>query len=224
MNGRIRALLASAVALGLLAMPAAAQATTQQAPAGTALKAGAPFKMQVKGLKAKTVGEEGEKGPSIYCNHAEFTGEVISNGVKEPTDKINGSKLTGCLISTAGGAELTADVTSNAAENPWTLKFQEPAGTLTAHLLPATGNTIRFKVQAQFGGLDVGTCVYKSDPPNNPFTPFSFLGKESSNTMAAWPNGFELQSGAPGFCGVSGAIEANFEMFSGADELFVDAK
>jgi hypothetical protein len=220
MSSKVLAALALfAAALGLLAAPVTAGATTQQAPIGTALKAGAPFKLQVKGLKGKTVDEEGEKGPSIYCAHAEFTGEVTSNGVKEPTSKINGSKLTGCLFG--GGEEFTADITTNAAENPWTLQFQEPAGTLIAHLLPAAGNTIRFKVQAQAGGFDIGTCVYASNPAN-PFTPFSFLGKENSNVLEAWPTGFELQAGFGGFCGVAGFIEGKFEMSSAGNALFVD--
>jgi hypothetical protein len=214
--------LAALAALGLLALPTVAQATTQQAPKGTALKAGAPFKMQTKTLRAWTE-EEGEPGPSLICFHGELTGEVVTNGVEKPTNKINGSKFSNCIVSEPGGEEFNADVSTNAKENPWTLEFQQPKGTYFAHLLPATGNKLRIKVQVQIGGFDVATCVYASDSAN-PLTPFNFIGGENTNTLETIFSFFELQAGFPGFCGETMTTEATYEMTSGANAVFVDEK
>jgi hypothetical protein len=223
MNGKIRTLLASAVALGLLALPAVAQATTQQAPIGTALKAGAPFRMQTKALYGQTEDEEGNPGPSLVCHHGELTGEVITNGVEKPTNKINGSKFEKCFVANQQGAEFNADVSVNAKENPWTLEFQQPKGIYFAHLLPATGNKLRIKIQVQVGALDIGTCVFASDSAN-PLTPFNLIGKENTNVLEPVFSWFELQSGFGGFCGVSMYTEANWEMTSGGNALYVDEK
>lgn len=223
MNARTHTgLLAALAALGLLALPGVAQATTQQAPIGTALKAGAPFKMQTKTFRAWTE-EEGEPGPSLICFHGELTGEVVTNGVEKPTDKINGSKFANCFVSEPGGEEFNADVSTNAKENPWTLEFQQPKGIFSAHLLPATGNKLRIKVQVQIGGFDVATCVYASES-SNPLTPFNLTGKENSNVLEPVFSLFELQSGFPGFCGETMSTEANYEMTSGANAVFVDEK
>jgi hypothetical protein len=223
MNGKIRTLLASAVALGLLAMPAAAQATTQQAPIGTALKAGAPFKMQAENLPIWMEGEEGEKGPTVMCKHAELTGEVISNGIEKPKNKISGSKFSNCLFAPWGGTEWSVDISSNAKENPWSLEFQQPKGTYTAHMLPEATNKIRIKAQVQAMGFDIETCVYAAEPPN-PNTPVDFFGFANSNVLETGWNTFELQAGAPGLCGVTATMGGFFTMTSGANGVTVDEK
>ena len=145
MSKKILTVLAPVAALIAFAMvPAMAQATTLQAPHGTALPNGSSIVGQSSTLKTTTTKQPSEEaGATLECSSSVFEGEVTSTGGADVTGIVSSSHNQGC---TAGG--LLTDVTTNASvAAPWTVQIQQPEaehhGIL--HIEPASGSSIQFQ-------------------------------------------------------------------------------
>jgi hypothetical protein len=217
MSKKILAGLAPVAAIIAFAMvPAMAQATSLQAPAGAALPVGSTVQGQSANLVTKTEG-----GIELHCATSEFHGTYPGAGA-DITIPINKTGFANpCPTNTGFGA----DITTNAAASPWRLQVQQPEDPnmeqVTMHLLPnvAAGSVIQFTAQLQNGGVSVATCNYKA-------INVQLMGQTTSHEATLeGAKQFELEANSSAACGVAGekaTLTGTIQFESGANKVFVD--
>jgi hypothetical protein len=214
MSKKILTVLAPVLAItAFMVIPAMAQATSLQAPAGTTLGAGAVIKGQSTNLKTETA-TEGKAGPTLTCTHSEFEGTLEAPVESMPHGKLTKDTLTGC---TANGT--TADINTNASTTaPWQVQVQQPDPTTGRTLMHITG-TLQFTVQPQVFGFSATTCDYSASglQVENQASP----NQNVWHVVATAPQ-FMRQSGSAEFCGQDGTVSGSFSIKSGGNDVIVD--
>ncbi|HEY5053037.1 MAG TPA: hypothetical protein VII45_06470 [Solirubrobacterales bacterium] len=194
-----------------------AEATTAQAPAGTAVSVGAAISGESTNFKLVSENEAGEEGTtgSVECASGKLTGVVTENGGSEVAINITGEVFSECK----GPMGSTVDTTTNAtAASPWRLRIQQPneKGEITAHYSPAPGSTLQSIEQIQVLGFDVATCVYSG-------TTMQLTGSVGSNIFhIAGTRQRTRQSGNPLFCAKYLTLSGQGALKSSGNALVVD--
>lgn len=191
-------------------VPAMAQATRLQAPAGTELANSSTVLLQRYGdFTVQTYANEKKETPEaeLVCKKGTSEGTSTANQVETAEATINKDALSEC---TSGG--LTEDILSNASgAAPWRLQIQQPDsfGGVTAHIIPASGSTILYTVQIQYFGIDVASCVYSASSIHITGTTGSDIYTISSG------NSTVMKLSGPKPCGQYGFLSGSYQMETG---------
>jgi hypothetical protein len=218
MSKKILTVLAPVAALiAFMVVPAIAQATSLQAPAGIPLGVGGA----VKGQSVNLVTDQAN-GHHLECAHSEFNGTVASTGGEDVTGNITSSAFSHPCATNV--SNVTADITTNTSSTaPWKLQLQQPeaSGQVTGHILPnAAGGFVKFTAQLQlFESFDVGTCNFRASS-------VQLMGSTASHIASVeGTNQFELEAGSGSECGTAGekaTLQGEIQFSSGTNKVFVD--